>query len=150
MVEIIKNLYLGDLASLNDKGYVQNFDMIIDVNYYYGSFKSPAKIYKEQGLFPELQLKHYPIEDNNYEDPFTFFDIIYDNINDGLKNNEKIYIHCHMGISRSPTIVIAYLMKKNTWSRDQALNYVKSKKPDIAPNSSFMKYLAAFEEELLN
>lgn len=151
MTEIIKNLYLGDLASLRDKDYLteQNFDLILDVNYYYGLLQNPVKFHKEQGLFPKLELKHYPIEDTQTEDPFKHFDSIYTDIETSMTNNKKIYIHCQMGISRSPTIVIAYLMKKNQWNRNKALEFVKDKRPWIAPNNSFMKYLAAFEEEML-
>ena len=151
MTEIIDNLYLGDLASLRDKDYLthQNFDLILDVNYYYGSFHNPVKFHKEQGLFPKLELKQYPLEDTHSEDPFKYFDSIYAHIETALNNNKKVYIHCQMGISRSPTIVIAYLMKKYQWNRDKAVAFVKDKRPWIAPNSSFMKYLAAFEEELL-
>ena|SRR5581483_2298797 len=150
MTQIIQNLYLGDLANLRDKNFLmeQNFDLIIDVNYYYFSNTNPVSTYKKENLFPNLEFKHYPVEDTHFENPFKFFDLIYDDIETALNNNKKVYIHCQMGISRSPTIVIAYLMKKHKWTRDKSLNYVKSKRPIIAPNTSFMKYLAAFEEEI--
>ena len=35
------------------------------------------------------------------------------------------------GISRSATVVLAYLMKVKNWSLNQALEFLKEKKPDV-------------------
>ena len=53
----------------------------------------------------------------------------------------NILIQCHAGISRSSTMLIAYLMKKNKWSLSHAFDYVKSKRRMINPNPNFMKQL---------
>lgn len=53
-----------------------------------------------------------------------------------------------MGISRSATIVIAYLMNRFGMSLPQAYNYVKSKRPEIGPNRHFMRTLVGYEQEL--
>lgn len=150
MVEIIPDLYLGDVAHLRNKDYVtvEKFNVIIDCNYYYRSSQNPIKQYQKYGLFPDIIVKSYPIEDNHFQNPFVYYDSIYNDIETALSNNKRIYIHCEKGISRSATIVIAYLMKKNSWRFESALNYVKTKKPNIAPNSSFVKYLQTFEHNL--
>lgn len=55
------------------------------------------------------------------------------------KYPEKIvYLHCKAGRSRSATIAIAYLMKHNNWSMEEAKEYVKSKRPEINPNLGFI------------
>jgi Dual specificity phosphatase, catalytic domain len=58
------------------------------------------------------------------------------------------YVHCFAGISRAGMVVTAYLMFKHGWSRDQALEYVRSKRPRVRPNPAFMERLAEWENEL--
>lgn len=53
-----------------------------------------------------------------------------------------------MGISRSATIVIAYLMSRFGMSLPQAYSYVKGKRPEVGPNRHFMRTLVNYEQEL--
>ena len=82
-----------------------------------------------------------PIDDTFDQHIEQYFDKTYKIIENSVNKNEKILVHCHAGISRSATIVIAYLMRKNKWSRDQALNFVKLKRIIVNPNIDFMKAL---------
>jgi len=43
-----------------------------------------------------------------------------------------------MGISRSSTIVLAYLMKKRKISFDDAMKFLTSKRNCVDPNSGFV------------
>lgn len=54
-------------------------------------------------------------------------------------------VHCVGGVSRSSTIVIAYLMLKHGFSLNDAYDYVKDKKSNISPNFNFMQQLLDFE-----
>jgi hypothetical protein len=56
-----------------------------------------------------------------------------------------VYVHCSQGISRSGLVVTAYLMEKHRWTRDQALAYLRSKRPLVRPNPSFMELLKEWE-----
>ena len=60
----------------------------------------------------------------------------------------KVFVHCHAGISRSPTVCIAYLMKLHQWNLSQAYDYVKSRRPHISPNLHFMGQLLVFQKQL--
>ena len=66
-----------------------------------------------------------------------------------IKGEEKVFVHCAAGESRSATIVIAYLMWKNRMSFDKAYNFVKSKRSKIYPNFGFRQQLQMFENLLL-
>lgn len=46
------------------------------------------------------------------------------------------------------TIVVAYLMKKHGMNLSQALEHVKSRRPQAAPNSGFISQLQSFERAL--
>jgi hypothetical protein len=48
------------------------------------------------------------------------------------------FVHCWAGVSRSGMVVTAYLMFKHRWTRDQALEFVRSRRPSAKPNQAFM------------
>ena len=66
-----------------------------------------------------------------------------------IKGNDKVFVHCAAGESRSATIVIAYLMWKNKMVFDKAYDFVKQKRPRIYPNFGFRQQLQMFEKLLL-
>lgn len=51
------------------------------------------------------------------------------------------YVHCYGGVSRSGLLVVAYCMFEHGWTRDQALDFVRSKRPVTQPNPAFMQLL---------
>ena len=64
-----------------------------------------------------------------------------------IKKN-KTLVHCAMGISRSVSIVIAYLMRASAMSFDDALALVRKGRPIANPNPGFIKQLKQYESEL--
>lgn len=65
-----------------------------------------------------------------------------------LKFIGKVLIHCIMGISRSATIAIAYLMIKKRFKAKEAVEKVK-KARDIKPNNGFLKQLVQLDNDKL-
>ena len=63
-----------------------------------------------------------------------------------IESANKIYIHCMCGISRSPAIVIAYLIWKTNCSYDDVYAFVQSRRTFINPNGGFVKQLKYFEK----
>jgi protein-tyrosine phosphatase len=62
-----------------------------------------------------------------------YFDDAVRYIDDQLKVT-NVLVHCYAGISRSTTIVAAYLMKKREISSKQALNLISQYRSQIGPN----------------
>lgn len=50
-----------------------------------------------------------------------------------------------MGISRSASVVIAYVMKAKNWNLQKALTFVKNKRNCIKPNENFLKQLEVYQ-----
>lgn len=65
-------------------------------------------------------------------------------IDDALMNNGKVYVHCLMGMSRSSTCVIAYLMMKRGMSAADAIRLIRQRR-DIYPNEGFLGQLAELD-----
>ncbi len=59
-----------------------------------------------------------------------------------------VYVHCHNGVSRSGMVSTAYLMREHNWTRDEALAFVRSKRPGVRPNPAFMPLLTEWEQAL--
>lgn len=57
-----------------------------------------------------------------------------------------VLVHCLAGVSRSATVVIAYLMWKRGLSLYAARRHVAEVRPWIRPNSGFQRQLQAFED----
>lgn len=87
------------------------------------------------------------IEDHEDEPIHTEFKDCIDFIN---RIDGPVLVHCVAGISRSATIVIAYLMKEMGMDYADAYNYVKERRRIINPNSGFKRQLRQFELELKN
>ena len=65
-----------------------------------------------------------------------------------IESANKTYVHCMCGISRSSTIVIAYLMWKTHATYNEAYFFVKNRRRYISPNDGFVQQLKIFEKLL--
>lgn len=108
----------------------------------------------------ELRLDYIEMEKNNIKllnvlakDSKVYnirrdFDQAFQFIDDCLRSKGKIIINCARGISRSGTIVIAYLMFRYSMSLMESYNFITSLRPQVRPNSYFRKQLELYEHEL--
>ena len=51
---------------------------------------------------------------------------------------KTMLVHCGAGVSRSATVVIAYLMVKEQIGVEEAMAKVKAKRKCVDPNSGFL------------
>lgn len=61
---------------------------------------------------------------------------------------KTVFVHCFAGASRSATVLAAYYMRKNGWTRDEAIAFLREKRPQVRPNPAFMERLLEWEEHL--
>lgn len=131
--EIITNLYIGDYSVASDIYYLttQNFNVIICC------LPTPPGHLLHSGI----DYYHIPILDTKNENLSRHLPSAIRYIHQNLVQGKKILVHCWAGKSRSPAIVIAYLMFRYSISYEDALMLVKRKRGIVKLNSGFIKQL---------
>lgn len=137
---ILPYLYLGgernahNLIELTERtriGYILNV-----------SWESACK-------YPDrFEYKRIDISDHGDQDMVSILEDAVSFIEKSKNQGTNILVHCVQGISRSATVVAAYLMKCKGWTRDYALDYVKRCRPVVNPNQGFRDQLKQYEEML--
>lgn len=56
---------------------------------------------------------------------------------DAIKRGGGVLVHCYAGVSRSATVVIAYLMQEYELSFEEAFSKASKARPIIFPNIGF-------------
>lgn len=98
--------------------------------------------------FPDIDWHRFVIDDDQDERISEHFFKVHSIIKEALIDNKNVVVHCAAGMSRSPTLVIAYLMIENRWSFEEAINFVKKRRPIVEPNIGFVKQLKGLEFKL--
>ncbi|KAG8445437.1 hypothetical protein GDO86_010278, partial [Hymenochirus boettgeri] len=103
-----------------------------------------------QQPFPDLELSmlRIPVLDDPLEKLSDYFDQCADLIDSTVTGGGKCLVYCKHGRSRSATICIAYLMKYQDLSLQDAFQMVKAARPVIDPNEGFWTQLERYEEFL--
>ena len=70
-------------------------------------------------------------------------------INTSISGGGTVYVHCHQGVSRSSSMVMAYLMWKHDRSLDDTFTDVKKLRGVANPNAGFICRLLEFRQRLV-
>ncbi|MBP1935171.1 dual specificity protein phosphatase family protein [Paenibacillus sediminis] len=69
-------------------------------------------------------------------------------MNELMTSGLVMYVHDKVGINRLGFILTAYFMFNYHLERDEALTYLRQKKPNLRPNAKYMQLLAEYEAYL--
>ena len=96
--------------------------------------------------FPnEFRYKVIEITDEPGSKLNVYFKETADFIQSAINGGGQVLVHCFAGVSRSASIVIAYLMRYHLMTFSQAFIHVKDKRPIINPNPGFVGQLRRYE-----
>jgi protein-tyrosine phosphatase len=143
--EIISGLFLGNAEDAKDIAWMKENDISTVMCCMTDEEAQLAHLYS--GYYNTVGITWFNInvDDTEEERIDEYFDSTYDLITDHRCQEKNIMIHCRQGISRSATIVLAYLIRENKWTRRQAIEYVSRISPIIDPNDGFMDRLKELE-----
>merc|ERR1719433_471587 len=65
-------------------------------------------------------------------------------IEESMEQGKGILVHCQMGVSRSASVVVAYLMNKRKWEYSTAIDFVRKKRSKVDPNVGFKIQLQVY------
>lgn len=139
--QIDESLYLASLFATNrDNIRKYGIDCVITV----------CKEAKRLDFGPNVEIVRLNIVDSKSESLIEHFDAIADKIRDVKSSESKCLVHCVGGVSRSPTMIMAYLMKHERMSLRDAFCLVRSKRKYAKPNVGFWHQLIDYERRLFN
>ncbi|XP_063290038.1 dual specificity protein phosphatase 13B-like isoform X2 [Pelobates fuscus] len=144
--EIVPNLYLGDSFVARHKHYLHSLGITHILNAAHGQCGVNVKA----GFYADIPICYYGIK--GIDDPSfnlsVFFNSTANFIKEGLDSPQgKVLVHCAMGISRSSTLVIAFLMIHRRLSVMDAIKLVVEKRY-IRPNNGFLAQLIQLDKRL--
>jgi dual specificity phosphatase 10 len=99
-------------------------------------------------LPPNVDTMVIKVDDSVHDDIAKYFKKATKFIHSYLNVKEKVLVHCYAGMSRSPTIVIAYLMRYRNMTMLDAHSFVKSKRKCIVINPGFKRQLIEYESDI--
>ncbi|XP_029533141.1 dual specificity protein phosphatase 10 [Oncorhynchus nerka] len=143
LTPILPFLYLGNEHDAQDAHTLKRYNISFVLNV---TTHLPLYHY-DTGLF---SYKRLPATDSNKQNLRQYFEEAFEFIEEAQQAGTGLLIHCQAGVSRSATIVIAYLMKHTWMTMTDAYKFVKTRRPIISPNLNFMGQLLEFEEDLNN
>lgn len=73
-----------------------------------------------------------------------FFHGVSDAMDTVLRRGCGVLVHCLAGISRSATMLAAYLMRLTNSDRDPVITFLRERRPVVNPNPGFMDQLATW------
>uniref|UniRef100_A0AAG5CUH1 Protein-tyrosine-phosphatase n=1 Tax=Anopheles atroparvus TaxID=41427 RepID=A0AAG5CUH1_ANOAO len=136
--EIEPGLWLGNASAAADIGTLKAhaIQSILSID----SVPLPVHITDH----PNLRVRHIQAVDVPREDLIRHFEDTNRFIGDSLAEGRNVLVHCYFGVSRSATIVIAYLMEKYRLGYEAAFQRVKAKRRFVMPNPGFMNQLKLY------
>eukprot|EP00771_Trimastix_marina_P002302 gnl/Trimastix_PCT/3425.p1 GENE.gnl/Trimastix_PCT/3425~~gnl/Trimastix_PCT/3425.p1 ORF type:complete len:254 (+),score=45.81 gnl/Trimastix_PCT/3425:32-793(+) len=140
--EILPRLFLGDCENASKLDVLRNHNITAVLN-----ITSEIPCY-----FKNMDsIRYCHIEIPDVASSVLDFECALSFIDEMLARPEAeggLLVHCHCGISRSSSLILAYLMSRQGMPLREAFDLVRSKRPFIHPNRGFFSQLIVLETRL--
>jgi protein-tyrosine phosphatase len=129
------NHFLGDIVAAENEELLKRngIKVIICLSFTEEKYKR----------FEEFTYYDFAIDDNRDVDISSIFG----KTNKILSENENVFVHCQNAVSRSVTVMLAYLMYSGNDLRT-SFHLLKNRNTYTKPNIGFCKQLLLYEKEL--
>ena len=145
--EVYPGIFIGDAATAKNKKYLKILGITHLLNAAEG--KRYGFVNTDKDYYADTTIKYLglPLADLFTTDISKYFYIAADFIDDAVSTGGKIFVNCMVGMSRSATCVLAYLMIKKEMLAVDAVRLVR-KNRYIQPNDGFLHQLAQLDNQL--
>uniref|UniRef100_A0A3B4Y575 Dual specificity protein phosphatase n=1 Tax=Seriola lalandi dorsalis TaxID=1841481 RepID=A0A3B4Y575_SERLL len=143
--EVLPNIYIGNVAVAQNKAALQK----LGITHVLNAAHSKRGSIGNRGFYGnDFVYCGIPADDSTHFDLDVYFQPAADFIHKALKTPDgKVLVHCIMGMSRSSTLVLAYLMIYRHLPLKQALKKLIQKRA-IYPNRNFLALLLDLDLQL--
>ena len=136
---IEEGLYLGSLDAAKDLDLLREHNItrvlsILDTFRYFSPYEGIEQVRIEIADSPSARIIDHVPRGLQF-------------ISESQKSGKNILVHCAAGVSRSASMVIAYMMVKYSLDFDSAKSIVKSKRGCIWPNNGFQQQISSINHE---
>lgn len=136
--QIIPGLYLSNAHAAGDREVLRrlNITHVLTIE----AHRLPKSTFEDTNI-STLFIRAYDTPQTHI---LPYFPMANSFIDEGLQKG-NVLVHCHFGVSRSATLVIAYIMEKYRLTFEQAFTYVRARRRFINPNPGFVSQLRDYQ-----
>ncbi|KAK9695818.1 tyrosine/serine/threonine protein phosphatase [Basidiobolus ranarum] len=154
---ILPNLYLGSEQNAQDKEklekenihYILNVAQEVDSPFFTeGATEAESNISLTPNSSPRTLKYKKANWSHNQEKLCQDFADLFAFVDQARVEGLGALVHCQCGVSRSASLIIAYVMRTLHLSLNQAYSFVKSRSPHISPNLYLVYQLIELESSL--
>lgn len=141
--DILPHLCLGswrdaeNLATIRAKGITHILNVAKEL--------PPASEIAAMDAVSGVVKKHIPLVDAHSQDILSHFEAAFDFIDSAKASGGRVLVHCRRGISRSPAIIVGYLMTHYKHSFESALAFLKERRSSVSLNLAFRTVLEEYK-----
>ncbi|BGP16539.1 hypothetical protein JCM10213_000549 [Rhodosporidiobolus nylandii] len=133
--EVLPGLWIGDYQAAQDAALLQRSEIACVV----------SGMRQEYAAHPGMRMHRVAVDDDDKTNIVEHFAPTADFIDEALTQGQGVLVHCHAGVSRSTTLVAAYLMAKKGLNVEQAVAKIRAVRAQVEPSEAFMVQLEMFE-----
>ncbi|XP_013863123.1 dual specificity phosphatase DUPD1 [Austrofundulus limnaeus] len=144
--EVYPRIYIGDMYAAKDKRTLQCHHISHVLNAAHGKFN----VNTGPSFYRDTSITYHGVEafDMPSFDLSPFFYPAANFMKNALSSpTGKVFVHCAMGLSRSSTLVLAYLMIHEHMTLAGAIKAVSANR-NISPNEGFLEQLRNLDKKL--
>jgi len=148
--EVFPGILVGDKGAARNASYLRRLGVTHVLNTAEGNERiRNGTVNTSQAYYSPYDIKYKGLKllDVAQQNISLHFPEVAEFIDEALAGGGKVLVNCQMGMSRSSTCVLAYLILRHQMSADEALNTVR-KHRDVRPNDGFLRQLAEFDTRL--
>ena len=142
---------MSAIKALDNRVFLGNEDNARDLDLLQ-SYAITHVISLTQSVYHPEKIAYYPIniDDSPVANIYQYFEPCVEFINDALAARDShsgmnVFVHCAAGVSRSASIVIAYLMSSQRVDYETALGMVRADRHYVCPNEGFVLQLRQWQ-----